>query len=464
MNPAGLVAILDGHVVGTVVRTRSGTYRFTYETDSRGPGRTPVSLSFPPIQHVATGERVENWLRALLPDNDRAIQAISARFGADPNDPLSLLAAVGKDCAGAIQLCPEHEVDDTLRRTGGLVPLSEADIEARTAQLRTDPNAGWIMPGEHWSLGGAQEKFALRHQGGTWHEAHGSEPTTHIFKTGAQNLRAQALSEHISMRAGALCGLDVAHTQWANFKSETILVVTRFDRVADADGSWRRLHQEDLCQALGVRQKYQSLGGPSPADIAKLLRSRAVTAAQGAANVDRFIDGLVLNAVLAGPDGHARNHVVMLAGDEVRFAPLFDVATGLQYERETDARTMSMAIGGQFDAARLVADDWRLLADRCRVAPERVLDRVRELAERIPGTVRTALDEVDDWDGEADELARRLLPAIDAHARTLTAPVGPRPRAAVRGGGGPRRARTTTASTPGSFAPRVRDEPGVQLS
>lgn len=65
-------------------------------------------------------------------------------------------------------------------------------------------------------------------------------------------MRAQALDEHATMRAAASMGLDVARTEYTEFTSQDAIVITRFDRKLAADGRVVRLHQEDLCQALGV--------------------------------------------------------------------------------------------------------------------------------------------------------------------------------------------------------------------
>lgn len=192
--------------------------------------------------------------------------------------------------------------------------------------------AGWVMPGEHWSLGGSQQKFALRRESGGWFEARGAAATSHILKPGVRALRAQALLEHVSMRAAATCGVEVARTDYTEFRSESAIVVTRFDRAPGPSGTLRRAHQEDLCQALGVAEKYEDRGGPTATRIIRLLRDTARTAADATANVDRFVDGLVLDTVIAAPDGHARNYAVLLDGDTVHLAPLYDVASGLAYQ------------------------------------------------------------------------------------------------------------------------------------
>lgn len=422
--PSGLTVILGGQVVARVERTRAGVLRLTYEQHARRSVDTPLSLSLPPRLGSFTGKPVEGFLWGLLPDNDRALAAIASRHGADSRDPLSLLAGVGKDCAGAVQFCRPDEVDATIDRAGALLPMSESDIEMRLAELRTDENASWVMPGEHWSLGGSQQKFALRRTDQGWFEAQGAQPTSHIVKPGIYKLTAQALLEHVSMRAAAACGIDVALTEYTGFKSEQAIVVTRFDRTTSPDGGLVRLHQEDACQALGVTEKYEDRGGPTAGQIIALLRDASRTAADGRANVARFVDGLVFNTVMAAPDAHARNYALMLDHDTVTLAPLFDIAAGLAYDtRPDDGRKLAMSVAGEFDSRVITGDHWRRFADDNDLDADDLLERVRRYADTIPGALRAVLDDVDDWDGTARALADRLLPAADAHLLAVTAAV-----------------------------------------
>lgn len=423
-TPNALVVLLAGHVVAQLRRTRAGALRLTYEQDARDTAGTPLSLSLPATLGTFVGKPVETFLWGLLPDSDRALRAIAALHGADPRNPLSLLAAVGKDCAGAIQFCLPDDVDETAGRQGSLHPVSDADIEMRLAELRTDEDAGWVMPGEHWSLGGSQQKFALRSTADGWCEARGAAATSHIVKPGVYRMTAQALLEHVSMRAASACGVDTAATEYLSFKSESAIVVTRFDRSAAGD-DLVRLHQEDLCQSLGVAEKYEELGGPTATDLIRLLRDRSRTAAEAEVNVERFVDALVLNTVIAAPDAHARNYAVLLDGDSVRLAPAYDVASGLAYEpRPGTGRVLSMSIAGELDATAVTRDGWNRFADENRLDPHSVLDRVRHYAEVVPGAMQAALDEADDWDGAAPELAARLLPAVRSHVDAVARTVG----------------------------------------
>ena len=412
--PRQLAVLLGGDHVAMLDRTRS-TLRLSYLDVARSPDATPLSLALPPMLGSHTGRSVEAYLDGLLPDSDAALAAIRRQYGADPRDRMSVLAAIGKDCAGAVQFCLPGEVDDVRARLGELVPVSEGEIEQRLAEMDVDEEASWIMPGEHWSLGGTQQKFTLRRHADRWWLAHGSEPTTHIVKPGIRALKAQALAEHVSMRVAADLGLDVARTEFTAFKSQTAIVISRFDRSPDGDAGPVRRHQEDLCQALGVTEKYEEYGGPSALDIITMLRAAAARPQQARANVERFVDALLYSLVIGAPDAHARNYAVLLAGDQVELAPLYDVASGFGYGTGGQERKVSMSIGGSFLLQEIDSDAWRRFADAAGLDSEPLLDRLASMADAAPEAFENALAEVDDWHGQAADLRERLLPRLRQH-------------------------------------------------
>jgi serine/threonine-protein kinase HipA len=111
-------------------------------------------------------------------------------------------------------------------------------------------------------------------------------------------------------------------TRVARFGDEAAIVVDRYDRYPDA-GRVMRVHQEDLCQALGAppTKKYQSDGGPTARDIAELLR-RAMSTPGADRAVQRFADALIWNWLIGGTDGHAKNYSLLLQGQRSRAGPL----------------------------------------------------------------------------------------------------------------------------------------------
>ena len=411
-----LAVVLSGVLVAHVERTPSGAYRLEYEPSAKSHGSTPLSLSLPPEVGSFVGESVGTFLWGLLPENPLALAAVQRTHrGVDLRDPMSLLAAIGKDCAGAVQFCRPDEVADLLSGTGSLEPASGADIEQRLSELRLDPQAGWVMPSEHWSLAGMQAKFGIRRSENSWWWAHGSQATTHIVKPGVSGLRAQALVEHLTMRAGAHLGLSVAATEFVDFESERALVVTRFDRASTRDGGVTRIHQEDVCQALNIREKYEQDGGPSASVVIRLLRESAATARQARENVGDFVAGLIFNTVVAAPDAHARNYALTLDEDQVQLAPLYDLATSLAYDPTAHAaRQVSMQIGGAFITSEVDEDAWKRFADDNGLSPEWIteqVDRIRGSAvDAFERAIREAAD--NDWDNQVGVVAERLLPAL----------------------------------------------------
>src|SRR5699024_8293855 len=237
-----------------------------------------------------------------------------------------------------------------------------------------------------------------------WHTAHGAEPTTHIVKPGVRTLKAQALAEHVSMRAATTLGLSAAHTELTEFKSQLAIVITRFDRAADERGQLVRRHQEDLCQALGLAERDEEDGGPSALDVIDLLRAASETPRAARANVDAFVDGLIFNTVIGAPDAHARNYAVLLEGDQVHLSPLYDVASGLGYDAGGGQRKLSMSIGGTFLLAEVTGETWRRFAQSARLEDGRVRARLAEIAQQVPEAFEAALAEVDDWHGQARDL------------------------------------------------------------
>ncbi|WP_369374892.1 type II toxin-antitoxin system HipA family toxin [Promicromonospora sp. Populi] len=410
-----LAVILGGRHVAELTRTRAGVLRLTYLDDARSVGATPLSLSLPPGIASHAGAPVVTFLRGLLPESDPALDAIGRRYRIDTRDELALLSVVGKDCAGAVQFCVEDEIEATIRREGSLQECSAGDIEIRLDEMDTDESASWTMPGEHWSLGGTQQKFALRRQDDRWYVAQGAEATTHIIKPGIRKMKAQALDEHVSMRTARIVGIDAAHTEYTSFKSQDAIVVSRFDRLRVDGDQVVRLHQEDLCQALGDNEKYESEGGPSALGIIRMLREVSETAGSARRNVERFVDGLIYNTVIGAPDAHARNYAVLLDGDSVDLAPIYDVASGFAYDPPTGGRrVVSMSVGGMFELDEIGRDAWSRFADAAGLDVDHTVGRVAELAALVPDAIETALEDLDDYEGHVAALGERLLGELAA--------------------------------------------------
>ena len=396
-----LRVLLDGHPVGTLARLTSGRLRFEYdEAYQDEPDPTPLSVSMP-VQERSHGHvAVSPWLWGLLPDDTDVVRRWARESGASSVDPFSLLGTpIGEDCAGGVQFVPFGRVGPLAAEPGSIEWLTTADVAVRLRQLRADPTA-WLGDGlvernpafvGRFSLAGRQRKTALLLDGDRWGVPSGRIPTTHILKPPIEGFRDQELNEHLCLDAASRAGLIAAESRVVRFESESAVVITRYDRRRIA-GRVVRVHQEDLCQALGVApdRKYQSEGGPGPAEICRLLRA-VMPDAVAEASVRRFADALIWNWIIAGTDAHAKNYSLLLAGRQVRLAPLYDITSALPYENERHLR-LAMKVGDAYDLVGY-RNPWPATGIRLGLDGAWVTARAAVLCERAPAAFAEAAAE-----------------------------------------------------------------------
>lgn len=383
---AALTVVMHDVVAGVLVRLSDGRLRFEYDATYRSAaGSTPLSLSMPLDVPVHTDAVVTPWLWGLLPESDAVLARWGRHFQVSAASPFALLGSpVGEDCAGAVRFCPTAEAGRLLERSGGVEWLDEDGVERRIRELREDATAwlGRTFTGQ-FSLAGAQAKTALYHDGSRWGIPSGATPTTHILKPAVRGFDDHEINEHLCLDAARRAGLRTVRTRVERFGAESVVVVTRYDRRPTEAGP-RRIHQEDLCQSLGVtpHRKYQNEGGPSVLDIIRLLR-RAMPAQTAAEAVDRFVDALIWNWLIAGTDAHAKNYSLLLSGEEARLAPLYDIASALLYGTHERKLRMAMKIGGDYDLVAL-RGRWTKAALEWDVDRDQLAARVLELARIAP--------------------------------------------------------------------------------
>ena len=396
---------LYGAVIGAAVQDDFGRLSFAYDSNyAADASRPPLSLSMPVSRARSRGKSVSPFMWGLLPDSNEVRSRWATEFGVSAQNPFALLAHMGRDCAGGARFVPEGMV----ARTEQVRALADADVGVRLRELRTETSE-WAVSGERWSLAGAQSKFTLtRLPDGRWAEVRGDAPSTHIIKPGIGEYRDQALVEHVSMQAARAIGLRAAKTKFRTFDGEPALVVTRFDRRRARDGSIVRVHQEDMCQALAVypRNKYEASGGPSAADIARLLRDNST---HGEADVWEFAQALVFNYLIGAPDAHGKNYSIMHAPGLTRITPLYDVASALPYDAVagSEINQAAMSIGGKRVFGTVHGRHWDRLAKGLGVDTDRLRDEVRRQAEAIPVAFSHELDSAG-----AVDLRDRLMPRL----------------------------------------------------
>jgi serine/threonine-protein kinase HipA len=382
--------------VGTIAQRYGGRLEFTYDERWRAAhDGFALSLSMPRAALTHADAAVKAYLWGLLPDNEFILSQWARRFRVSANNPFALIGHVGEDVAGAMQFVTEDRLDEMRANgaAGSVQWLTEKEIADRLELLHTD-TAAWRLGTDtgQFSLPGAQPKTALLYDGKRWGVPSGRMPTTHILKPAHTQLEGLPENEHLCLDIAQRIGLPAASSNVVRFEDEVAISVERFDRV-QTNGRWERVHQEDCCQALGVdpRRKYESQGGPSALTVAELVRSYSTQRAQ---DVWTFVRSLIYNWLIAGTDAHAKNYAVLIdAGDLVRLAPLYDVASALPYPRAIPVQKakMAMRVGGEYLVRRIGRSHWEDLAAAMRLSPEGVVVEATKIALQLPDCVSDAV-------------------------------------------------------------------------
>ena len=334
-HPNRLNLWMNGLQVGHWEATRSGE-RLAYHDDwVDDPQGRPLSLSLPftPGNQPYRGQIVADYFDNLLPDSEPIRRRIATRYKTGSTAPFPLLAALGRDCVGALQMLPPDEAPTDLTSINGRA-LSESEIAQLLRGTTSASAPGQDDPLEdlRLSIAGAQEKTALLRHRDRWLLPEGSTPTTHIFKLPLglvgnmrADMRTSVENEWLCSQIVAAYGLPVARCEIARFDDQKVLIVERFDRRPSSDATWIvRLPQEDMCQATGTSalHKYESDGGPGIEAIMEVLSGseRATTDRRN------FFVTQMIFWLLAATDGHAKNFsIAHLSGSRYAATPLYDV-------------------------------------------------------------------------------------------------------------------------------------------
>ncbi|CAQ00585.1 HipA domain-containing protein [Clavibacter sepedonicus] len=405
-----LSVYLDGRFAGRYERTTAGRVDFNYDAAyAERRGATPLSMSLPFGARLPP-RAVDAYFSGLIPEGADALEQIRRTHGLRTTaDAFSVLRHIGRDAPGAVQVLPEsEEADDDARAQGDVTPLSVEEFRDLMSDLRSGAATTPAALQGKWSLPGAQRKVALhRLASGAWGIPQDSTPTTHILKPAIPGFAHHDVNEFLTMRAAASLGLETARTDVLDLGDDLSVVVShRYDRREGGD-RWRRLHQEDLCQALSVMpgRKYQDQGGPGIAQAADLFTEFEYPAEAAAARI-RFFDAIVFNIAAWATDAHAKNFSVLLRGNGQQLAPLYDLATYAPYGGGPQAERSAMKVGDEYRLSTIGRRHLQKAARRLRVDADLADARIDHIRDGISAAYADA----------ATELAEHPALVAPAHA------------------------------------------------
>lgn len=387
--PDEMAVWLYGERVAVIDRER-GRPRLLYtgEALSRYALGTPLlSLSMPIGDRRYTQGVVRPFLDGLLPEGESR-KAIAREKAVRADDTYGLIREFGRDCAGAVVIQPADDPPPPPASTLTAEALSPEEIGALVENLRSAPlGAGGRV---RISLAGVQEKLLLtRMPDGEWGRPVDGTPSTHILKPEIAAYPQTVENEAFCMRIAKNLGLDVAAVETTQIGKRTLIVVERYDRAVSPDGSVKRIHQEDFCQATGIapERKYEEDGGPSLQRIAGILQSVAA-----ADSLERFLQAVTLNVLVGNGDAHAKNFSLLHhASGALTLTPLYDLMCTQHYGDDR----LAMYIDTVQTTSRVTAERIANEAVRWGISRERASATIGDILDRAPAAMAAAREETD---------------------------------------------------------------------
>ena len=378
---------------------------YTEEALRRYPLGTPLlSLSLSVSSRRYTQGIVRPFLDGLLPEGESR-KSIAREVHVPERDTYGLIRALGRDCAGAVVIQPADDPAPPASTTTTAEPLSPDEIEALVRDLKSAPLG--VGGRVRISLAGVQEKLVLtRMPDGSWGRPVDGTPSTHILKPEVAAFPGTVENEAFCMRVAKHLGLDVASVETTKIGGRKLIVVERYDRAVDADGTVRRIHQEDFCQATGVapETKYEEDGGPSLLRIAGILRDVAASD-----SLERLLEAVTVNALIGNGDAHAKNFSLLHTEDgALTLTPLYDLMCTLHYGDDRLAMYIdNIHRSNRLTVARIVNE-----AVRWGMSRDRATELVVDLLEKAPSALGLARK-------ETPGVPAKLVATVEAQLKQL---------------------------------------------
>lgn len=405
----------DGAVVGVLQIDEHGDLAFAYDAGwLADPAARAISISLPKRAEPFNRRETRPFFAGLLPDEGQR-EAVAAVLGVSKANDFRLLEQLGGDVAGALTLWPEGEAPPAAVGLGEAQPLDDAQLVEILDTLPTRPFLAGAEEGLRLSLAGAQTKLPVVLVNGAVALPAPGQPSTHILKPPISRFPGTTENEALAMRLAQGVGLTVAAVEprWAGERS--YLLVERYDRQVAGDGTIRRLHQEDFCQALGIapEKKYAAEGGPTFRPCFELLRGVVTPSAPA---VLRLLDAAIFNVIVGNADAHGKNFSLLYRPGGIDFAPLYDLMCTAAYKDLHPKLAMKVAKRATLE--EFTPDTWTEFGVEIGMGGPFVRRRATALAERVAEALPAASDGVADAGFEGEDL-RRIQAVIRGRAQRV---------------------------------------------
>ena len=370
---------LLGQSVGQLIQA-DGRLSFSYSPRwLQSPSAQPLSRSLPLRPESFDDKATRPFFAGLLPEGDKRKLVAMALQVSRQND-YGLLNGIGGECAGAVTLLEPGQQPKVLPSKQYVRWLDDGELIAILDELPRRPMLAG-KDGLRLSLAGAQDKLPVVFVNGHIGLPKQNTPSSHILKPAISAVEGSVYNEGFCMALAMRLKLSVASTSIRRVADRVYLLVERYDRLRQPDGSLQRLHQEDFCQALGVapEYKYQNEGGPDLTQCFDLIRKATRPSAP---QVLRLLDYVIFNALIGNHDAHAKNFSLIYTRRGTVLAPLYDTLSTAVYANLTDK--MAMKIGSKYKFTEVQKQHWEQFAQAAGLSPVQVKKRILTLASLLP--------------------------------------------------------------------------------
>ena len=410
----GLPVYFEQRLVGTIDVDKRGP-SFTYDPNWIGlRGAFPISTTMWFKSERIPSDTFLPWAANLLPESEQ-LRTVGQVLGMARGDVIGLLSAIGGDTAGALSVGQPGRTSSMRWR-----PVStREELEKIIEDL---PNKPFLVgeEGVSMSLAGAQAKLAVavNEDGHICIPMNGS-PSTHILKPDSPRLPGSVQNEAFCLTLARRMKIPTPNVTTGQAGQRTYLLVKRYDRT-DVSGRWRRLHQEDFCQALGklpsakYECNYTGIQGPTLKDMFDVTRRHMAPT-----DIVRLLDMVIANVLACNTDAHAKNYSIMIRGSGASLAPMYDVMCGEVWENVT--KNFAQKIAGKGRGDDLKGRDWQRFARECGLNPRQVIDRVGALSGSAITEAGAAEAEVAAMPAGNHAILDRTRQAVENRARALLA-------------------------------------------
>ena len=370
---------LLGQFVGQLIQA-DGRLSFSYSPRwLQSPSAQPLSHSLPLRPESFDDKATRPFFAGLLPEGDKRKLVAMALQVSRQND-FALLNGIGGECAGAVTLLEPGQQTEVLPSEQYVRWLDDGELVAILDELPHRPMLAG-KDGLRLSLAGAQDKLPVVFANGRIGLPMQNTPSSHILKPAISAVEGSVFNEGFCLALAMRLKLPVARASIRRVADRAYLLVDRYDRLREPDGSLQRLHQEDFCQALGVapEYKYQNEGGPDLTQCFDLLRKATRPSAP---QVLRLLDYVIFNALIGNHDAHAKNFSLSYASGGSVLAPLYDALSTAVYPNLTSK--MAMKIGSKYTFTEIQSRHWEQFAKAAGLSPAQAKKRIMALTQQLP--------------------------------------------------------------------------------